>query len=161
MSLNQAPRTAPLAEPLFVLAKINVSPTETAVTRPFSSIVAMFSSPDSQTYDLSEAFSGNTVAMSWTVSPTSIVADSILSVMDSTYISLTEIMQEAVSSEPSLVVAVMVAAPSEIAVTSPLSSIEAITESEETQVTDLSEALSGNTVAISFKVSPIFKETFS
>ncbi len=81
--------------------------------------------------------------------------------MDPASFGLTVTAHEAVSSDPSLVVAVMVAAPSEIAVTSPLSSIEAITESEETQVTDLSEALSGNTVAISFKVSPIFKETFS
>ena len=59
------------------------------MTRPFSSTAAIVSSNDFQKYDLSEAFSGNTVAMSWTVSPTSIDADSILSVMDSTNISLT------------------------------------------------------------------------
>ncbi len=70
-------------------------------------------------------------------------------------------IQEAVSSEPSFVVAVMVTSPPEVAVTIPFSSTEALQWFDVSQETDLSEASSGSTVAVSFIISPIFRETVS
>ena len=69
-------------------------------------------------------------------------------------------MQEA-DSPVSFDVAVIMAWPVETAVIRPFSSTEAIPGSEETQDTDLSAILSGNTVAVSFITSPKFRETFS
>ena len=81
--------------------------------------------------------------------------------IDSADVGLTVTVQEADRAEPSLVVAVMVASPTETAVTRPFSSTEATQGSEETHDTDLSGISSGSTVAVSFTVSPTSREAFS
>ncbi len=80
--------------------------------------------------------------------------------MDPASFGLTVTVQEA-DNPDSFDVAVMMAWPKETAVTRPFSSTEATPGSEETQETDLSGISSGCTVAVSFTVSPTFRDTFS
>lgn len=65
---------------------------------------------------------------------------------------------EQLASTPFEAVAVMVAVPSETAVTAPFSSTVATEVFDELQVTDLSVALSGLTVAVRVNVSPMLSD---
>ena len=103
---------------------------------------------------LSVASLGLTVAVSVTVSPAFKEAEVLFKVMLVTGVATTVIVQIAVLS-PAL--AVMVAAPTFLAVTTPLFTVATVA-SEVVQVTVLSVASLGLTVAVSVTVSPAFKE---
>ena len=128
-------------------------PTLIAVTTP-SDIVATEASEVLQVTVLSVASSGFTVAVRVTVSPTFKEALVLSRVIEATGVASTVIAQVA-SLSPAL--AVMVAVPSLMAVTTPSSTV-AMDTSEVLQVTVLSVASSGFTVALRVTVSPTFKE---
>ena len=145
-----------LAETLLPSVALTVMvavPSLTAVTSPFASTVAMFSSEEVHARLLFDALAGSTLAVRFTVSPSSRVFSVIFSVMDATGMIDTFTVHVAFKFEPSLVVAVMVAVPSLIAVTTPSAFTVAMLLSEELQVTDRSSASSGVTVAVNWAVS--------
>ena len=73
--------------------------------------------------------------------------------IDSASVGTTVTLQEAERFEPSTVVAVIVASPSAIAVTTPLALTVATASFDDVHVTDLFVAVSGSTVAVSVVVS--------
>ena len=101
------------------------------------------------------ASSGFTVAVSVTVSPAFTEAEVLFSVTDVTGVATTVISQVALLS-PAF--AVIVAVPTFLAVTTPLLTVATVA-SDVLQVTVLSVASSGFTVAVSVTVSPAFNET--
>ena len=125
-------------------AVIVAVPSFTAVTSPFTT-VAMASSEDVQVTVLSVALSGVTVAVRVALAPSTRFRDSLSNLMDSTgtNAAVTVTLQVA-SFAPAL--AVMVAVPAFTAFTLPSATV-ATASSEEVQVTILSVASSGFTVA--------------
>ena len=139
------------------LAVIVALPDLTAVTLP-SATLATDSSEEVHVTFLSVASSGFTVAVNVAVSPTVKERVVLSSVTDSTS---TEIFTvHSAMQEPDL--AVIIAVPDFFAVTLPSATVATDT-SDEPQVTDLSVALSGLTVAVIVSVSPTFidKEVLS
>ena len=134
------------------LAVIVAVPKFFAVTTPLETVIIVVSD-DAQLTVLSVASSGPTVAMRVAVSPTFSEALLLSSVIEETSVGTTVIEQVAVLS-PAL--AVMVAVPNLSAVIFPSSTV-AIEASDEYQVTVLSLALLGLTVAERVTVSPTFK----
>ena len=145
-------QVADLLEPSAVVAAIVASPTATAVTLPLASTVATASLDDVHVTDLLVAFSGNTVATRVRVSVALRLAVVLFKVTDSASVLATVILQVADLLEPSVVVAVIVASPTAIAVTLPLASTVAIASFDDVHVTDLFVAVSGSTVAVSVVV---------
>ena len=130
------------------LAVMVALPDLTAVTLPLETL-ATDSSDEAQATFLSVASSGLTVAVNCAVSPTtkerevlSRVIDSVLTVMVTLHLA----MQEPDFAE-------IIASPDFLAVIIPLDTVATDT-SDEPQVTDLSVALSGLTVAVIVSVSP-------
>ena len=117
----------------------------------------MLASEVDQVTVLSVALSGLTVAVSVSASPSTNSTDVLLSSTDSTAMTFlaTTTLQVA---DLSPAFAVIVASPSLTAVTLPLSTV-AIAASEVDQVTVLSVALSGLTVAVSVSASPSTNST--
>ena len=130
------------------LAVIVAVPILFAVTTPLET-VATLASLVLQVTVLSVALSGLTVAESVTVSPTLSEAEVWLKVTEVTGVAVTVIAQVALLS-PAL--AVIVAVPIFFAVTTPLLTV-ATEPSDVDQVTVLSAALSGETVAVRVTVS--------
>ena len=133
------------------LAVMVAVPTFFAVTRPLDT-VATVASVVLQVMVLSVASLGLTVAVSVTVSPAFKEADVLFKVTLVTGVATTVIVQVAVLS-PAL--AVMVAVPTFFAVTTPLFTVATVA-SEVIQMTVLSVASLGLTVAVSVTVSPAF-----
>ena len=135
-------------EPSVVIAIIVASPTEIAVTKSFSSTIATDSSDDIQTTDLSVVNSGSIVTLNSAVSLALSVISELSSTIDSAKVGSTITLQVADKFEPSAVTAVIVASPTEIAVTKPFASTVATALFEDDQITDLSVVNSGSTVAV-------------
>ena len=132
------------------LAVIVALPDLTAVTLP-SATLATDSSEDAHATFLSDASSGFTVAVNVAVSPTAKERAVLSSVTDSTS---TEIFTvHSAMQEPDF--AVIIAVPDFFAVTLPSDTVATET-SDDPQVTDLSAALAGLTVAVIVSVSPTF-----
>ena len=150
--------------PSFVLTVIVAVPGVFAVTTPEDETVATEVLFEVQVTDLSVAFEGLTVAVSVWLSP-SVIVRLVLSrltpVTDITF-ALTVTVHVAVLL-PSFVLTVIVAVPGVFAVTTPEDETVATVVLFEVQVTDLSVALLGETVAVSVWVSPsvIFKDVLS
>jgi hypothetical protein len=121
---------------------MSVSPTDTPVTSPFSSTVAMSSSSDSQVTFLFVASSGNTEATKVSVLQTPIVVDSLFNVtpVTGTTAGVTVTSQVSVLA-PSNVLTVIVAVPSLTPVISPSTSTVTTDASLVDQATLLSVAL--------------------
>ena len=135
------------------LAVIVALPSFTAVTLPFASTVAMLLSELDHVTVLSVASSGFTVAVSVSESP-SVNANSVLfSVTEvTTTTSLLTVTEQVADLSPAW--AVIVTLPSFTAVTLPFASTVATVASDEDQVTVLSVASSGFTVAVRVSESP-------
>ena len=131
-------------------------PTDTALTLPVASTVAMAALEELQVTVLSVASAGVTVATRVRVSPSTKAALVRLRLIPSTGITFfsTVTSQVAVFS-PAL--AVMVAVPTDTALTLPVASTVAMAALEELQVTVLSVASAGVTVATRVRVSPSTK----
>ena len=140
-------------DPSTVVAVIVASPTAIAVTTPLASTVAIDSSDDDHSTDFSVANSGSTIATSVSVSFASRLISDLSSVIDVANVGMTVTLHVAERFEPSTVVAVIVASPTAIAVTTPLASTVAIDSSEDDQVTALFIANSGRIVATSIALS--------
>ena len=135
------------------LAVIVAVPIFLAVTTPLETVTTVASDVVQVTV-LSVASSGPTVAVRVTVSPTSSDAVLLSSVIEETSVGTTVIEQVAVLS-PAL--AVIVAVPNFFAVTTPLETVITVV-SDDAQLTVLSVASSGPTVAMRVTVSPTFSE---
>ena len=146
-------QVADLLEPSAVVAVIIASPTAIAVTRPFSSTVATASSDDVQVTALLVANSGSIVAVNSAVCVASRLISVLSRVIDSTNVGTTVTLQDAERFEPSVVVAVIVASPTAIAVTRPFSSTVATASLEDFHVTALLVANSGRIVVVKVAVS--------
>ena len=134
------------------VAVMTASPTEIAVTLPSVSTVAIAASEVDQVTVLSVTSSGRTVAVNFSLAPMVRVSSVLSRVMLSASIGLTVTLQVA---DLSPQVAVMVASPTEIAVTLPSLSTVAIAASEVDQVTVLSVTSSGRMVAVSLSLAPM------
>ena len=147
--------TEQFAVKLPAVADIVAEPADLAVTLPFESTVATEVLLDIQVTVLSVALEGVTVADSALVSPTFIVIEDELRLIPVTGITfaLTVTVQVAVL-PPSLVLTVIVAVPGDFAVTTPEEETAAIEVLFDDQVTDLSVAFEGLTVAVSVSESP-------
>ena len=131
------------------LAVMVVVPSAAAVTRPLSLTVAMAVLLEDQVTVLSVALSGLTVAESWKVSCSVSASEVLFSVTEVTGMTFLETVTVHVAVlSPAL--AVMVVVPSANAVTRPLSLTVAMAAFAVDQVTVLSVALSGLTVAVSW-----------
>ena len=132
-----------------VVTVIVAVPAFFAVTTPSEDTVATVMLFDDQVTDLLEAFDGFTVAVSAWVSPSVRVRDVLSSVTPVTGMTgaLTVTVQVAVL--PPSVVTVIVAVPAFFAVTTPEEDTVATAVLFDDQVTDLSEAFDGLTVAVS------------
>ena len=126
-------------------------PTAMAFTLPSASTVATVASLVLQVTVGSVTFSGATVAVSLNSAPTSTSFSVMSSVTVSATIGLTAISMVPLTAPQ---VAVMVAVPTLTPVTTPCSSTVAVSASLVLQVTVLSNALSGATVAVSCRVLP-------
>ena len=144
--------TAQVADLPSAVAVMVAVPTATAVTLPLLSTVALEVSLLVQVTVLYVALSGATVAVSVSLAPTWSVRLSLLNVTEVTGTGLTVTVQ--VADFPPAV-AVMVAEPMATAVTFPLESTVALDVLLLVQVTVLSSALSGLTVAVSVSLAPI------
>ena len=133
------------------LAVIVAVPTEMAVTTPSSETVATFSLELLHTIVLSVVFSGSTVAVKVSFSPTASSNVSLLRVIVVAIIGFTVTLQVAVTSPQ---VAVIVASPTEIAVTIPSSDTVTTSSLSELQMIVLSVAFSGTTVAVRVSFLP-------
>ena len=140
-------------------AVIVAVPAATAVTTPVSLTVALVSSEEVQVTVGSVAFSGRTVAVRVNTSPSIMVWDSGVTVMEVTgKTSAATVTAQVAVKLPSVVVTVMVAVPTATAVTLPSASTVATVSSSEVQVTLLSVASSGRTVAVRVAVPPSTSE---
>ena len=143
--ISQVAETSPDFALIVALPALN------AVTTPLAT-VATVSSDDVQTTVLSVAFSGVTVAVSVSVSPSvisAVVLSRVMPVVGITF-ALTVISQVA---DTSPAFAVIVALPALSAVTTPLATVATVS-SDDVHVTVLSVASSGVTVAVKVSVSP-------
>ena len=129
-------------------------PTFLAVTTPFETVAIVWSE-ELQVTVLSVASSGLTVAVRVIVSPARSEAVVLFNVTEVTSVATTVIWQVAVLL-PAL--AVIVASPTFLAITTPFETV-AIVWSDELQVTVLSVASSGLTVAVRVTLSPAWRET--
>ncbi len=127
------------------------SPTDTPVTTPLSSTVAMAGSLELHVTVLYVVSSGFTVASKVTLSPTNISADSVLSVTLSAGVGITFTVHVALTVPQ---VTVIVASPRATPVTTPFWSIVAISLSAELHVKVLSVVYSGRTSAFRVTLSP-------
>ena len=127
-------------------------PLATAVTTPFASTVATFSSEVLHVTVLSAASSGRTVTLSARVASLAVRVASDLSRLTSVTAIATVTSQVA---EKPPAVAVMVALPLATAVTTPFSSTVATSAFEVLHVTVLSTAFSGRTVTLSARVASL------
>jgi hypothetical protein len=139
------------------VADMVAEPSLRAVTLPELSTEAISAWSDAQVRDLSEALSGATVATSVTDSPAVSSSEDLSRVTPVTAtmagLTVTEALPDIAPA-----VADMVAEPALRAVTLPELSTEATDLSDEAQERDLSEALSGRTVAESEADSPSVRE---
>lgn len=141
--------------PSLVVTVIVAVPAALAVTKPEEETVATDVLFEDHTTDLSVALLGVTVATSVWVSPTVIVIDDSLSSTPVTEtVGAETVTTQAAFLPPSLVVAVIVAVPADLAVTKPEEETVATEVLLDDQVTDLFVALEGVTVAVSVWVSP-------
>jgi hypothetical protein len=126
-----------------------------AVTTPEDDTVATEVLLEDHVTDLSVALEGITVAVNVCVSPTVIDNDVLfrLTPVTDTVVSVT-VTKHVVVFPPSFVVTVIVAVPAALAVTKPEDETVATEVLLEDQVTDLSVAFEGVTVAVSVWVSP-------
>ena len=141
--------------PSLVFTVMVAVPGPTAVTTPLASTVATLLSEEDHSTSRFVAFSGVTVAVSAAFSPgsRSSLSLSMVTPVTATVPALT--VTEAVAVfPPSLVLAVMVALPAPAAVILPVWSTVATEVLEDDHSTVLSVALSGWTMAVSWKVSP-------
>ena len=136
------------------VAVMVASPTETAVTLPSISTVAIAASEVDHVTVLSVTSSGRTVAVNFSLAPMVRVSSVLSKAMLSASIGLTVTLQVAVLSPQ---VAVMVASPTATAVTLPSVPTVAIAASEVDQVTVLSVTSSGRTVAVNFSLAPMVR----
>ena len=141
--------------PSSVVTVIVAVPSETAVTKPLEETVATEGELVVQLTLLFVASDGRTVAVSWLDSPSVNVKVDLSSQTPVTEITFlfTVTLQVAVQL-PSSVVTVIVAVPSDIAVTSPDEETEAMTDEVDFHLTLLIDALDGKIVAVSCFVSP-------
>lgn len=128
---------------------IVAEPAALAVTTPDEDTVATEVLFEDQVTDLSVASDGETVAVSVWVSPTVMDSDVLFKLTPVTEIvcALT-VTEQLAFFEPSFVVTVIVAVPALTAVTTPEEETVATEVLLEDQVTDLFEALEGETVAV-------------
>ena len=147
-----------LKPPSLVVAMMVALPAALPVTLPVSSTAATEASLDCQVTVLSVASSGSMVGVRVISSPTPMVMLLLSSLMPVTLTSaaFTVTLQVAVL-PPSLVVTVMVASPSAFALTLPLSSTVATASLSDAQLTLLSVASSGFTVAVRVASSPTIR----
>ena len=143
--------------PSLVVTVMVAEPALTAVTLPFSSTVATALSEDFQETVLSVASSGVTVALR-VAEPPSVRDSSVLSRLTpvTATVAASTVMEQVAVLPPSLVLTVMVALPGLPARTSPLSTATTAA-SLVVQVTVLSVASSGVTVAVRVAFSPDFR----
>ena len=141
--------------PSFVVTVIVAEPAAFAVTTPEVDTVAIDVLLEDQVTDLSVALEGVTVAVSVCVSPTVIERDVLfrLTPVTATVCAWT-VTEHVAFFPPSFVVTVIVADPAALAVTTPEEDTVATDVLLDDQVTDLSVALEGVTVAVSVCVSP-------
>ena len=139
--------------PSFVVTVMVAVPSISAVTTPELDTVATAVLLDDQVTDLSAALEGVTVAVRVCVSPTVIDKDVLSRLTPVTATGVTVTAQVACR-PPSTVVTVIVAVPSFLAVTTPELETVATEVLLDDQVTDLSVAFEGDTVAVSVPVSP-------
>ena len=141
--------------PSLVFTVILAVPAAFAVTTPEEDTVATDVLSDDQVTDLLVAFEGVTVAVSVCVSPA--VMDRVVLFRETpvtgTVAALTVTVQVAVF-PPSLVFTVILAVPAAFAVTTPEEDTVATDVLSDDQVTDLSVAFEGVTVAVNVCVSP-------
>ena len=145
--------------PSFVLTVIIAEPTAFAVTVPLEETVATEVLFEAQDTDLLVALDGVTVAVNVWVSPTVIVIEVLLRLTPVTEtVALETVTEHVAFLAPSFVVTVIVAVPAAFAVTTPEEETVATEDLFDDQVTDLSVALDGVTVAVSVCLSPTVKE---
>ena len=142
--------------PSFVVTVIVALPTALAVTTPEEDTVATDVLFEDHVTDLSVASAGETVAVNISVSPTIKVRFALFNDTPVTWIGST-VTEQVAFLPPSVVVTVMVVVPTALAVIRPEEETVATDVLPEDQVTDLSAALAGETVAVSVSVSPIVK----
>lgn len=143
--------------PAELVAVIVAEPTAMAVTRPDAFTVMTDGSEEDHATDLSAVVAGSTVAVNCIVSPALIAkGPDGLTVMLSAAVGDTVTSQKDVIPEPSAAVAVIRAVPSDTAVTIPVALTVATSVLDDFQVTDLSVAVEGATVAESWIVFSIF-----
>ena len=133
--------------PSLVVTVIVALPPAFAVTTPVAETVATEVLLEDQVTDLSVASDGETVAVRVRLSPATMVKD-IWSRLTPVTGMTTVTLQVAVL-PPSLVVTVIVVVPAAFAVTTPVDETVATDVLPEDQATDLSDALDGETVAVS------------
>lgn len=133
--------------PSTVLTVIVAEPALTAVTTPELDTVATDVLLDDQVTDLFVAFEGETVAVRVYVDPSVKVKD-VLS-KDTPVTGTTTVTAQVAVFAPSLVITVIVVDPAAFAVTRPEEDTVATAVLLDDQVTDLSVALEGETVAVS------------
>src|SRR6218665_1169612 len=133
------------------VASMMTVPMDFPVTVPSSATAAMLALLEVHVNDLSVAFSGVTVGVSFTVRFTSTVAVRGI-VTPSTATVVTVTVQAADLSGFDLEVTLMTAVPGDFPVTVPSSATAAMSLLLEVHVTDLSAAFSGVTVGVSFMV---------
>jgi len=134
-------------DPSFVVTVMVAVPTLTAVTVPVEDTLATEVLLEDQVTVLSEAFSGVTVGVKVSDSPILSDREVLFKLTPVTETGFTVTEQVAVLL-PSFVLTVMVAVPTALAVTTPEDETVAIEELLVLQVTDLSVALDGLTVAV-------------
>ena len=137
-------------------------PTLFAVTLPCWSTSAIAGLVDAQVMDLSVALAGRTVAVRCSDEPTRKLNDDLSNITDSTGIT-SGVLSTTVTSQvaflpPSLVVTVMVAAPTLLAVTLPDWSTSATEGLEDVHTTEMSAAFAGRTVAVRVNRPSGYKE---
>ena len=138
-----------------VITVIVAEPAALAVTTPSDETVATDVFPEYQETDLSVALEGVTVAVKDWVSPTVMDRDVLFRLTPVTgTIGADTVTEHVAFFPPSFVVTVIVADPAAFAVTTPELETVATDVLLEDQVTDLSVALAGDTVAVSIWVSP-------
>ena len=135
--------------PSSVVAVIIAEPAALAVTTPDVETVATDVLLEVQVTDLLVALAGVTVAVRVWVSPTVMDRDELLRLTPVTEtIGLDTVTEQVAFLPPSLVVTLIVAVPAALAVTRPDAETVATEALLEDQVTDLSVALEGVTVAV-------------
>ena len=144
--------------PSSVLTVIMAVPVETGITNPSEETTATSVLLELQETDLSVVLFGRIVAVSCKEFPIYKVAEVWLSEIDVANC-LTATEQEALKLLPSAVFTVIVAFPTDTAVTNPDEETVAMPGLLEVQIIDLLDVVLGNTVAYSFNVFPVYNVT--